>query len=88
MKVIYRGHEIDCHRAKAMGGWASLYYSVFRVSDGLEVASGLTTGNDTVQEYVGYIKERVDTYITDPREEFPDATDEEIEKHEKLLEGL
>jgi hypothetical protein len=88
MKVVYRGHRIDAYRERAMGGWMNLYFSVFRVSDGLEVTSGFTSGSDTVRDYIRYMKERVDGFIADPSEEFPDASDEEIERHKKLMAEL
>lgn len=39
MKVHYRYHDIDVHRAKSLGAGPHLYYSVF-TDDGLECASG------------------------------------------------
>jgi hypothetical protein len=69
MKINYRGFEIDAHRDRSMGGDMYLYYSVFRESDGWELTSGFTTGSDRVQTFVGYLKERVDRFIVDPKEE-------------------
>lgn len=75
MKVIYRGHEIDVHRAKCLGGWPMLYFSVFRVSDGYECLTSFTEGADTVRDYVGYMKERIDAELAtdDPWGERKDA---------------
>lgn len=89
MTRIYRGHEIDCHRARAMGGWDNLYYSVFRLSDMYEVSSGFTTGSDRIVDYVKYMKEHVDEYIADPTilgSAFGDDMDEEeLEKHRQEI---
>jgi hypothetical protein len=66
MKTIYKGHEIDVRRERSMGGDELLYYSVFRLSDGYECVSSFTTGGDTVKEYIGYMKERIDAELADP----------------------
>ncbi len=66
MKTIYKGHKIDCHREKALGGWDNLYYSIFRLSDMYEVTSGFTTGSDKVKDYIKYMKEFVDEYMDNP----------------------
>lgn len=52
-----------------MAGYPLLYFTVYRKSDGYELICNFTEGNDTVQEYIGYMKERVDGFITDPGEE-------------------
>lgn len=63
MKTIYRGYEIDVYRERCMGGWSMLYFSIFRVSDGRECLASFTEGSDTVSEYVGYMKERIDSEL-------------------------
>ncbi len=63
MKQVYRGHEIEAKREKCLAGYPLLYYSVFRVSDGLECLSGYTTGSDKVEDFVGYLKARVDNEL-------------------------
>lgn len=88
MTVIYRGHEIDAHRAESMGGDDYLYYSIFRVSDGYELTSGFTGSLDTIEDYIGYMKERVDNYLANPREEHPDDSDEDYARHLEQLKGL
>lgn len=69
MKVLYRGFEIDCHREKCMAGYELLYFTVYRKSDGYELICDFTSGSDTVRDFVGYMKNRVDGFITDPTEE-------------------
>lgn len=64
MKLSYRGFEIDVRREESLGGDDTLYFSVFRESDAREMESSFTTGSDTVQEYVGYMKERVDEFLS------------------------
>lgn len=60
MQQICRGHEIDVRRERSLGGDVLLYFSVFRASDGYECTSGFTTGDDTVRDYVRYMRERID----------------------------
>ena len=67
MKVIYRGCEIDAHRAKSGGGETVLYYSIFRKSDGFEVTLGLSYGTDKIKDFVGYLKDVVDDFHLDPQ---------------------
>ena len=88
MKVIYRGHEIDCHRDECMAGYKLLNFAVFRISDQREIICDFTGGDDTVRDYIGYMKNRVDGYIIDPSEEFPDATEAELADHREKLKGL
>lgn len=65
MKVNYKGYEIDVRREKCLGGWSMLYYSIFRESDGYECASSFSDCTDTVQDYIGYMKERIDAELLD-----------------------
>jgi len=63
MKVIYRGFEIDVRRERALGGWDNLYFSIIRLSDGYILEDSFTTGEDTVRDYIGYMKERIDAEV-------------------------
>lgn len=66
MKVTYKGHEIDVHRARAMGGWMSIYYSIFRKSDLFECTSGFSAGDNTpIPDFVKMMKERVDSELAE-----------------------
>lgn len=65
MKLVYKGHEIDVHREKCLGGYTLLYYSIFRVSDGYECLSSFEDSAEKVRDMVGYLKERVDAELAE-----------------------
>lgn len=66
MKASYRGYEIDAHRGESIGGDDYLYFTVMRESDGRFVVDDFTTGVDTEEDYIGYMKERIDSELADP----------------------
>lgn len=88
MRVVYRGHEIDCHRDKCLGGWSMLYFYVMRLSDGWFMEDSFMDSSDRPQTIIKCLKERVDGYILDPKEEDPDADEGGLERHHKALKGL
>lgn len=61
MKAIYRGIEIEAKREKCLGGWAEVYWSAYRVSDGYGVADGF--GGGTVRECFAALKTEVDRFM-------------------------
>jgi hypothetical protein len=63
MKVAYKGHEIDVTREKCLGGWSTLYYAIFRESDGYECMSGFEDSAETVASMVKTLKQTVDEEI-------------------------
>jgi hypothetical protein len=63
VKVSYRGFEIEVYREESMGAGPHLYYSIFRESDQYECTSGFSMGSDTIRDYIGYMKERVDAEL-------------------------
>lgn len=66
MKAHYRGYTISAKRERALGGWDNLYYSIYRDSDGREMVCNFTTGEDTVRDYILYMKERIDAEHATP----------------------
>ena len=68
MKVIYKGFEIEVKREQALGGWDNLYFSVFRLSDSWCFEDSFTEGSDTVKDYIGYMKKRIDDYLENPKD--------------------
>ena len=71
MKVIYRNCEIECTREKSLSGDVMLFYSVFDLGvheKDLEITSGFSEGEDTIRDYVKYLKKVVDDYIENPEE--------------------
>ena len=69
MKVKYRNCEIECTRDETLSGDTLLFYSVFDYdahNSGFEVTSGFSEGEDTIKDYIGYLKKVVDDYIDHP----------------------
>jgi hypothetical protein len=66
MKAAYKGHEIDVKRERAMGGWQSIYYSIFRQSDRYECMSGFSAEDRTpIAQFMRLMKERVDAELAE-----------------------
>jgi len=68
MKVNYKGFEVYAKREKALGGGDNLYFYIMRKSDGYFLSDGFTTGDDTVKDYIGYLKESVDDFLKNPQD--------------------
>lgn len=62
-KVSYRGHEISVEREPCLGGWSTLYFSVFRESDGLECLSRFEDSKESVGDKVRQLKEVIDAEL-------------------------
>ncbi|MBK1874621.1 hypothetical protein FE848_15450 [Marinobacter sp. 1-3A] len=63
MKVKYKGHEIDVSREKCMGGWSTLYYSVFN-DEGRECLTGFEDSAESVRDKIAQLKERIDNELS------------------------
>lgn len=71
MKRIYRGHEITVEREPTLVSDDALHLNIFRLSDGFQVAATPYYGDETVQEMVKHMENRVDNEIEegwDPEE--------------------
>lgn len=66
MKVSYRGFNIEVKRERCMAGYALTYFSVERQSDGWFMVDEFADTADSVRDMVGYMKQRVDGYHTNP----------------------
>ncbi|QSF43416.1 hypothetical protein [Paenibacillus tianjinensis] len=66
MKTKYRGFEIDVSREKCLGGWSTLYYSVYTPT-GYELVCGFEDSDEKVGNMVKQMKEVVDDYIKNPQ---------------------
>lgn len=66
MKRVYRGYEIEAHRERCLGGWPLLYFSVFRVRDGLECVAGFEDSSERVQTKMKQLREVVDRELAKP----------------------
>lgn len=65
MRVSYRGHEITCTREPSMSGEKLLFWSIFRESDQYECDSGFSYDSSRVSEFVGCLKQRVDSELSE-----------------------
>lgn len=61
MTKIYRGVKIEAKREKCLGGWAEVYWSAYRESDGYEISCGF--GGGTVRECFADMKAKVDEFL-------------------------
>lgn len=66
MKSEYRGFEIEAKREKSLGGWSNIYYTVMRSFDGWYLSDGYSEGEDTIRDFIEYLKEDVDKYYENP----------------------
>jgi len=80
MIVNYKGFEIDVTKEKCMAGYDLVYRSVFRMSDGYQLVGDFSDDNDTIREHVGFMKHRIDEYLSDPEQYEKDE-----EEYAKLL---
>lgn len=60
MKVSYKGYEIEVKRERCLGGWDMTYYTIYRESDGYECVCDFSEGEDSVRDWIKWMKERVD----------------------------
>lgn len=49
-----------------MAGYPLVYFSIFRISDGWEIANGFYDTADTVREVIKDMKVQVDDYLENP----------------------
>lgn len=66
MKVNYKGFEIDAHREKCLGGWDTLYFSIFTPT-GYELLSSFEDSEEKVRDKIKQLKEVVDDYLVNPQ---------------------
>lgn len=85
MKRNYRGHEITVFRDQSLGGDVYLYYTIIRLSDGYICVDNFTSGAETVREFMGHMKERVDNEL---QEDDPWGEAEEEAKFLGFLGGV
>ena len=68
MKVNYRGFEIDAHRDKSLTGIELIFYSIFRIKDQQEFASGFSYSGETIRGFIKDMKGQVDDLFENPEE--------------------
>ncbi|MBU1179437.1 hypothetical protein KJ885_00665 [Patescibacteria group bacterium] len=68
MKIAYRGFNLEARRSKCMAGYALVYYSAYRISDGWGMIDSFADTADTVRTMLKVLKERVDDYHEHPED--------------------
>lgn len=63
MKTYYKGYELDAHREECLGGWDTLYFSVYRLSDQLEVICDFEDSEESIVSMLHSLEVRVDEFI-------------------------
>lgn len=63
MKVTYRGHELEAKREQSLGGYELMYWSIFR--DQYECASGFEDSDESEDEAIVWLKQRVDNELAE-----------------------
>jgi hypothetical protein len=67
MKVNYKGFEIESFREKSLGGWPTLYYSIY-TPEGYELLCSFEDSAETVRDKIKHLKEVVDDFILNPHD--------------------
>jgi len=63
MKTEYKGYELSASREDSLCGIENLYFSAYRLSDGLEVICDFTEGEDSEEDFIESMKVRIDGFI-------------------------
>lgn len=64
----YKGFEIRASREMSLGGEELLYYSISRLSDGWEMESSFSSGEDSPLSMVNYLRGHVEDFINHPED--------------------
>lgn len=64
----YKGFELEAYREESLAGIDLLYYSIFRESDGWEMESNFSYGDETPLAMVNYLRAHVDDYLENPED--------------------
>lgn len=67
IKTNYKGHVLEVTREKSLGGWDTLYYSVYTPT-GYELLSSFEDSEEKIRDKLEQLKEVVDRYIENPSE--------------------
>lgn len=57
-RVFHRGYEISVERADSLGGWSTLYYSIFY--RGRECLSSFEDSAETIDAKIQQLRDRID----------------------------
>ncbi|KAF6565359.1 hypothetical protein G9G63_09375 [Paenibacillus sp. EKM202P] len=67
MKVNYKGFKLQATREKSLGGWSTLYYTIYTPT-GFEFISSFEDSEETVREKIKQLKEIVNDYLLNPQD--------------------
>jgi hypothetical protein len=65
MKVNYKGFKLEATREKSLGGWSTLYYTVYTPT-GFELVSNFEDSEETVKDKIQQLKGIVEDYLINP----------------------
>ncbi|WP_326400751.1 hypothetical protein [Paenibacillus ottowii] len=67
MKVDYKGFKLEATREKSLGGWDTLYYTIYTPS-GFELVSSFEDSEETVKDKIQQLKDIVEDCLINPQD--------------------
>ncbi|MGV6935910.1 hypothetical protein ACWA2B_10385 [Paenibacillus sp. CMM36] len=65
MKVNYKGFKLEATREKSLGGWNTLYYTIYTPT-GFELISSFEDSEEIIKDKIQQLKDIVEDYLINP----------------------